>query len=118
MPHERQRFGTDAESLAAQFLEEKGWTIIARHFTTRFGELDLVADDGKEVVFIEVKARRNLAFGYPEEAVTPQKIRKIALAAQLYLNQHQGLDKSWRVDVIAIEWTETTPRISHFEAVS
>ncbi len=117
MPHERQRFGTESERLAEEFLKGKGWTILDRHYTNRYGELDLVAQDGHEVVFVEVKARRTSEFGYPEESVTAQKIRKIALAANAYLQRHKLVAQPFRVDVIAIEWTVAPPRITHFEAV-
>lgn len=117
MPHERQQFGTESERLAEQFLKGKGWDIRDRHFTSRLGELDLVAHDGREIVFVEVKARRTTEFGYPEESVTAQKIRKIALAGQIYLQRHGLISAPFRVDVIAIEWAQGAPRITHFEAV-
>lgn len=117
MPHERQLFGTESERLAEEFLKGKGWIILDRHYTNRYGELDLVAQDGREIVFVEVKARRTAEFGYPEESVTAQKIRKLFLAGTSYLRANKLPEHLFRIDVIAIEWTVTPPRITHFEAI-
>ncbi len=102
MPHARRLFGNAAELLAEQFLQQQGYRIRARQFLTRLGEIDLVAVDGDEVVFVEVKARRSLAYGRPEAAVTPTKLRKLSLAAALYLRQHQLEGAKYRIDVVAL----------------
>ena len=66
----RRLFGNKAEKLAERYLKKKGYKILDRQFVTRYGEIDLVAREGDEIVFVEVKARRSTAFGYPEESVT------------------------------------------------
>lgn len=117
MPHARRLFGDASEQLAEQYLVEHGYRILDRQFLTRVGEIDLVAEQGEEIVFVEVKARHTDEFGYPEEAVTKAKLRKIAQAAELYLRLKQMTDRSFRVDVVAIEHQYNPPRITLFEAV-
>lgn len=102
MPDWRRIFGNSAETKAAQYLQKKGYTILERQYNTVFGEIDLIAQDGDEIVFVEVKARRTAAFGYPEEAVTKKKRQKIYRTAQQYLQKHGRVHASYRCDVIAI----------------
>ncbi len=113
----RRIFGDDAEALAARYLSGKGLKMIGQQFRTRFGEIDLIAKDGSEIVFVEVKARKTAEFGYPEAAVTPSKLKKIYLAAMAYLQMHHMEDAAYRIDVIAIEYYEHPPKITHIEAV-
>lgn len=117
MPTERRLFGDASEQLAEEYLVARGYRIIDRQFLTRIGEIDLVAEQGGEIVFIEVKARHTDEFGYPEEAVTKSKLRKIAGAAELYLRLKQLTDRSFRIDVVAIEHQFDQPRITLIEAV-
>lgn len=117
MPHARRLFGDSAEQTAEQFLIKKGYVILDRQFLTRVGEIDLIARQGDEVVFVEVKARHTDAFGYPEASVTPTKLRKIAKTALLYLRLKQLEESNFRIDVIAIEHQFSPPRITHFEGV-
>ena len=117
MPHARRMFGDASEQFAEQYLIERGYGILDRQFLTRVGEIDLVAEQGGEIVFVEVKARHTHEFGYPEEAVTKSKLRKIAQAAELYLRMKQLTNRSFRVDVVAIEHQFDPPRITHFESV-
>ncbi|MCX5788146.1 MAG: YraN family protein [Elusimicrobia bacterium] len=94
--------GLEAERQAAAFLENLGMRILERRYRSPLGEIDLVAKDGETVVFVEVKARRSLAFGLPEEAVGFAKQRRLARAAEAYLAL-RGLDASpARFDVVAI----------------
>lgn len=110
-------FGDASEQLAEEYLVARGYRIIDRQFLTRIGEIDLVAEQGGEIVFIEVKARHTDEFGYPEEAVTKSKLRKIAGTAELYLRLKQLTDRSFRIDVVAIEHQFNPPRITLIEAV-
>ena len=98
----RRRFGNEAESLAAEYLKKKGYRILCSQYRTRFGEIDLVAEQGSEIVFVEVKARRTNDFGFPEESVTQAKLEKIFLAGEMYLRETKS-EKEFRVDVIAID---------------
>jgi putative endonuclease len=99
----RSALGQWGEETAARYLIGKGYQILDRNWHCAAGELDLVAQDGDTWVFVEVKARRQRAFGLPEESVTPAKRRKLQRAAWAYLETRQALDDAWRLDVIAIE---------------
>ena len=114
----RRVFGNSAEDLAAKYLKAKGFKILTKQFTTRFGEIDLIARLGDEIVFVEVKARKSSIFGYPEESVTEKKLEKITLVAQEYLKDKRLESSPHRIDVIAIEYNEGTPSILHLEGVA
>jgi putative endonuclease len=113
-------FGDRGERAASRFVRKTGMRVILRGYRTAYGEIDLVARDGDTLVFIEVKARRH---GQPAEAVTPEKQRRLTLAALEFLKRHHLLDQRCRFDVIAIVWPDTRklPQIEHlqdaFEAV-
>lgn len=102
----RQLLGKKGEDLAAKYLEDHGYTIIARNFKARYGELDIIATEGSTLVFIEVKTRIGRKFGLPEEAVTPRKLREVIQTAQYFKLLHPELPDSLRIDVIGIELTE------------
>jgi putative endonuclease len=96
--------GTRGEELAAAYLERIGYRIIERNYRFDRGEIDLIAQDGDELVFIEVKARRSGAFGLPQDAVTPQKEEQIKKVAEGYLFEHQIENQACRFDVVAIAY--------------
>ncbi len=79
------RTGSLYEQRAAELLQEKGYEIVERNYRIRQGEIDLIARDGKQLVFVEVKYRRNLSNGYPQEAVDEKKQRIIRQVAAHYL---------------------------------
>ncbi|MBO0794614.1 MAG: YraN family protein, partial [Ktedonobacteraceae bacterium] len=91
------------ERLAAETLIRRGDRILARNFHCPFGEIDLVAEDGEDLIFVEVKTRRGSSFGPPEEAITRRKQRTILQVARYYLYQHACQHRSWRVDVVAVQ---------------
>lgn len=93
--------GAIFENEAANFLKKLGYKILGQNISFVFGELDIVAQDGKEVVFVEVKHRRNNKFYEPFEAVTRAKQKKIILAAKAYL-QKSSKAYDCRFDVISI----------------
>lgn len=82
------RLGQWGEALVAEDLRRKGWSVAARNFRCRFGELDIVAENGQYLAFVEVKLRKNDRFGSACEAVTPSKQRKLRAAAEFYLMGH------------------------------
>lgn len=102
----RARLGASGERLAAATLEREGYVIVARNWRCLYGEIDLVAEDGNELVFVEVKTRRGVRMGSPEEAVTPAKRRKLLASAQTYLAERGEEQRPYRVDVVAIELDE------------
>ncbi len=100
---ERRADGFGAERLAEDFLRKKGFRPVAANFLTRVGEIDLIMEDGPTLVFIEVKRRRNEAYGEPEESVTAAKCRKIVRAALVYLHRYRAFERLLRFDVVIVE---------------
>ncbi|MGO8947958.1 MAG: YraN family protein [Ktedonobacterales bacterium] len=98
-----QHFGEIGEQLAANWLVQHGYRLLARNWRSRLGELDIVSELGDELVFVEVKARHGTRLGAPEEAVTPAKRRRLIRAAQSYLLQRGQEQRPYRIDVIAVE---------------
>jgi putative endonuclease len=96
--------GELGEEIAANFLIARGFRIVERNFRCKGGEVDIIARDpgDKSLVFIEVKARRDLSYGVPQLAVTPFKQRQISKAALTWLSKHRLHDTNARFDVIAI----------------
>jgi putative endonuclease len=103
MLNRHQQFGRRSERLAAEYLKCKGYRILETNFRTTAGEIDIVAQDRRTIVFVEVKARSSNRFGSPKAAVTPAKQRKISMAALEYLKQNRQLDARARFDVVAID---------------
>jgi putative endonuclease len=97
--------GIKGENLAVKFLKEKGYRIIERNYKTPIGEIDIIAQDGNTIVFIEVKTRTDEFFGQPFEAVNKKKRRKLKNVALLYLKRHVR-EFSVRFDVLSIFYRE------------
>lgn len=95
--------GRLGEDIAANYLRKKGYAILARNFKARYGELDIIAVHNKTLIFIEVKTRKSSAFGTPEEAVTPWKLREVIKTGEYYKLLHEELPNALRVDVIGIQ---------------
>ncbi len=95
--------GDRGEREAARFLKRAGLRVLLRGYRTTQGEVDLIARDGDTVVFVEVKSRSR---GVPAEAVTPEKQRRLTLAALHFLKRHELFDHPCRFDVVAIVWPE------------
>lgn len=113
----RRQFGNVGEELAAEFLQSQGMTILASQYKKSFGEIDLIAQDGDEVVFVEVKARATSTYGYPEDSVTREKIGHILRVGQKYLQEKQRTESPWRIDILAIEYHQGSPKISHLKNI-
>lgn len=94
--------GRLGEELAQKHLSSKGYVILDRNYRTRLGELDIVARDGKCIVFVEVKARHDIKFGYPREAVHANKQQRIRNIASLYIASKKLWDNQMRFDVVEI----------------
>lgn len=100
-----QGLGRTGERLAADALMNKGYHILERNFRCRHGEIDLVAEDEHDLIFVEVKARRGTSFGLPEDALTFVKRRKLLELASYYLDLHTCAERSWRIDVVAVQFS-------------
>ncbi len=100
--------GEKGEGIAEEFLKEMGYKIIERNFRTLRGEIDIIADDGGTLVFIEVKSRESIAYGRPFEAVNYLKKRKIINAALLYLKKLKEIPPC-RFDVVSIYYDRGRP---------
>ena len=106
--------GEKGESIAATYLKGAGFSIVERNFRCVCGELDIVARDGRTIVFIEVKCRNNEIYGPPQLAVTPFKQRQISKAALVWLSKRRLYDAEARFDVVAIVLREgDLPEIEH-----
>ncbi|MCA8992306.1 MAG: YraN family protein [Planctomycetaceae bacterium] len=113
----RKLFGDRGENLAAKFLRNKGYKILARQSRNFVGEIDIIASHGERIVFVEVKTRTSNRAGHPAEAVTTQKQKQIGRAALVWLKRNNLLDRGCRYDVIAITWQDRQdPLIEHFES--
>ena len=110
------RVGAWGEEVASQYLEAKGYQILARNWRTQEGELDLVAQDGETIVFVEVKTRTSKEFGWPEESITKTKRQRLQRSAMAYLMDHDLVDILWRIDVIAVDRDRSgcVERLEHY----
>ncbi len=102
MPNSYQIIGIRAEVLAQHYLRLKGYSIIARNYRSRMGEIDIIAKEKGVLVFVEVKARSSNKFGSPKWAVTPKKQRKLSILALEYLKTNGPKGAKARFDVVAI----------------
>jgi putative endonuclease len=109
------KLGEYGEDAAKRFLQRKKYTILAANWRFRHLELDIVAQDENDLVFVEVKTRMSQEMGAPEEAVSLVKQRKIIQAAHHYMEEHQ-LEMNVRFDIIAVSITNKQMHIRHLEA--
>jgi len=99
----RRAVGILGEKLAGEFLAKRGYRILESNYRCSEGEIDIVTRHEDSLVFIEVRTKKNLAFGSPEESITPAKMEKLREVAARYQQTHDNLPPSWRIDVVAIE---------------
>ena len=107
--------GNRGEELAVSFLVEKGFEIIERNYRYGKGELDIIAREKDFLVFVEVKSRESLEYGFPEEAMTKRKIAQIRKIAEAYLTEKNITDENIRFDVVAILFLNNEVTINHYE---
>ena len=112
----RKTFGQAGESAAERYLRHKGYRIVGRNLRTSVGELDLVAEDGQVLVFVEVKTRRTAAFGGAIHAVHQRKQEKLIQLAAQYLARHHINNRLCRFDVVLLQSTDSVaPKIQHIQ---
>ena len=93
----RKNFGTYGEELVAQDLQKQGYAIVARNYKKRFGEIDLIAQKNDELLFVEVKTRKN-DYIEPENLISPAQQRKIIATAMAYVAEYDLVEYIWRFD--------------------
>ncbi|MBX2844726.1 MAG: YraN family protein [Saprospiraceae bacterium] len=105
--------GQTGEAIAADFLQQKGYTIIATNWRYQYAEIDIICQLQDLIVFVEVKTQTHQKQSYPEEAVNDKKIQKLGEAAEEFLHQHEQQGE-FRFDIIAVTLQPQTI-ITHFE---
>lgn len=115
---QRQKIGDKGEKLAVKFLKKKGCKILERNYRAdKYGELDIIAKDKSELVFVEVKTKTDEQFGLPEEELTYQKKQRMHRAIQNYLFKKYLTNKEWRADLIAVEIKNGRTEVRHYENI-
>lgn len=116
----RRRTGALGERIAADYLEKQGYRVRERNFRCQEGEIDIIAEKDDFLIFVEVRTRRSSSMGTPEESVTAFKVERLITVAQSYIQSHQDLPPSWRIDVVAVELKPKgkISRIEHIENVT
>jgi putative endonuclease len=110
MTGRRQSLRAVGENAAAGYLESLGWKIRDRNFRTREGEIDIVAEDGQTLCFVEVKTRTSRKFGSPAESVDAEKMRRIAELADEYLAAKGPHEGNSRFDIVEVLFLPGEPR--------
>ena len=115
-PTHAQKRGKLGETLASEHLADKGYKIIAKNFHSPFGEIDIIAEDGNSIVFVEVKLRKNADFAVAREFVSKGKQDKITATANIWLStNHTKLQPRFDVVEIYMESEDSKPKITHIE---
>ena len=118
MPTPRDELGRRGEEEAARHLRSLGYRIVGRRERVLRGDIDIVALDGRTVVFVEVRTRSDTAHGHPAETVGVVKQRRIAELAAAYIRRHRLEDQSVRIDVVAVTVPATPgerPVVEHYQ---
>ena len=103
--------GRRGEEIAARYLASRGLAIVERNWRCPQGEIDVIARDGGELVFVEVKTRSSVAFGHPLESITPVKLARLRRLAAAWWDAHPGGHDTIRSDAIAV----IAPRVGDVE---
>lgn len=111
---EKNDLGKKGEQLAMTFLQEKDYVILHTNWRFQKAELDIIAQQDKITVFVEVKTRKDNYFGYPERAVHPAKEHHLHRAAQAFIEQYK-IENEIRFDIISITFKNNQPIIDHIE---
>ena len=109
--------GRRGEDAAARYVKKMGYVIVAQSQRDQIGEIDLIAVDGRTIVFIEVKNRTSHDAGHPADAVDEKKQQRLTRLALSYLKRHDLLECAARFDVVAVTWPGDNgrPTIEHFK---
>lgn len=112
----KKAFGNAGENIACKFLMQKGYKIIKRNYRFSKGEIDIIVQKDKTIIFVEVKARKNQNFGPAELAITSGKQKQIRKIAEAFLYENDFSDFDFRIDVIAINFeSKSKYSLNHIE---
>lgn len=111
----KQETGKSGEDIAVEYLEKKGYTIMERNFKCNQGEIDIIAIDKQEIVFVEVKTRSNKNYGLASEAVNKQKKKHLVGAIKYYIYVRNLENDFIRIDVIEIYINDKKAYINHIK---
>lgn len=112
----RKKIGNQGEELAVQYLRQKGYRILDRNYYSRYGEIDVICERNRDIIFVEVKTRRNDRFGSAEESVTLTKQQRLRKTALHYLQQKNQPFKELHFDVITVRLGGPSPEINHIKS--
>ena len=112
----RRELGIHGEKIAQDFLEKNGYKIIETNYRSPEGEIDIIAQTGDTLVFVEVRTKKSRGFGTPEESITPVKMKRLNAVATHYSQNRENLPLAQRIDVLAIQM-EKSGKISRIELI-
>jgi len=116
--NEKMDSGEEGERRAEKFLKKKGFRILQKNYFCKTGELDLVAEDGESLVFVEVKTRKKFGKELPEAAMTTKKKHRVCSAAKHFMKKYRLTEKIFRFDVVGLEYDdENNWEINHWQNV-
>ena len=115
--HVKKDFGNTGEKMAAEYLKKQGYIILEKNFYCKQGEIDIIAKDKNEIVFVEVKSRSDIGYGCPSEAVNKEKIRHLYKTAKYFLYKNKILNNFTRFDVIEILIKNGRFNINHIKKI-
>lgn len=114
----KQEIGKIGENIACKYLEKNNYKIICKNYRTKIGEIDIIAQDiTKEIVFIEVKTRQNLNYGYPIEAINKQKLMHIYRTAALYILLNNLEKENIRFDAVEVYIANKKVKVRHIKNI-
>ena len=102
MPTARSRLGALGDGVAGDYLEAKGYEIVATNYRCQWGEVDIIARDGDCLAFVEVRTRRSQEFGAPEESLSSRKREKLVATVDTYIQGCSTPPEEWRIDLVGV----------------
>ena len=110
MTLQKKELGAKGEAIAVRYLESRGYRILERNYRIRLGEIDIIAEQGAHLVFIEVKTRSDTLFGSPFESVTVPKQRQLSKVALEYISKRGWHNRPARFDVVGVQFKKANSK--------
>ena len=104
MTLKKKELGAKGEEIAVRYLKKRGYRIVERNYRVKLGEIDIIAEQGDDLVFIEVKTRSDTSFGSPFESITKQKQKQLSKVALEYISKKKCYQRPARFDVVGIQF--------------